>query len=611
LRELFDRKASSVGGVAPRLPEQVRKRSRRRQLGTALVSAASVIALVVGSVGVLRAIDPGSDRGSVPVEDPWAGYEIFERTAKIGGVTVTTPSDWYLVNQYPWARRIQSQLREQRERAAEACSDEPTPEERRSCRSALEGVPGDGRVTPLLLLSDTDRGLETSPCFDPAFSVATDEAVMTIALDLYFVSQFGADDRAPWPVSFDTPQADDRHSCGPGKYVYFSADDIPYFAHFAFGDSVPDDERQTLITAFEEMQVEGGYEFLGERKPDDRGAYVIAGGENAAGPWRLELRPSTSAGPAANVELSVISPEGEGAGAGDFSVPSDTPIEQAGGDPTFGAVTKDASGVELRLEEGTPPIPAQVVPLPPSMPFAFDLFFASYDGDVPARAVPIGIPGVSTASPPPGGDLAELMAVHDHLETALHRLWAELAYIDELDGEVEAAQRDLDALAGEIGPGGPTEEQADRMMAYQDLIVRFKLSMTERQATVASLRAQIESLREARNVLVEESDPARFPTMVTVTCTGDGDGGTSLSGPAVLAQVDGVHIEVTNAIPNERVFLDLGTGMAPIEVSGGQRMELVLDEIVPRTLELVCTYETPAGTWRRPTHPLTVMPASS
>ncbi|HJR96753.1 MAG TPA: hypothetical protein VJ979_02465 [Actinomycetota bacterium] len=377
-----------------------------------------------------------------------------------------------------------------------------------------------------------------------------------------------------------------------------------FIAWAAFGDQTDPDDRQLVFDAFADMS-------FGRRmasRPSLPAAYVVAGGENAAGPWRLELAP-TSGEDNANVHLQLVGSEGSGVDAGPFTVP-DVPIEQAGGDPTFGAVTKGASGVELRLEEGTSPIPAQVVPLPPSMPFDFDLFFASYDGDVPARALPIGIPGVSTASPRPAGDLAELMAVHDRLETALHRLWTELAYIDELDGEVEAAQRDLDALAGEIGPGGPTEKQADRIMANQDLIVRFKISMTERQATVASLRARIGSLREARNVLVEESDPARFPTTVTVTCTGDGDGGISLSGPAVLAQDDGVHIEVTNAIPNERVFLDLGTGMAPIEVAGGQRMELVLDEIVPQTLELVCTYETPPGTWRRPTHPLTAIPAT-
>jgi hypothetical protein len=270
------------------------------------------------------------------------------------------------------------------------------------------------------MLSDTDRGLESSPCFDRSFSVAPDEAVMTVALDeVYFVANFGAGDRARWPVPFDTPPADDRLSCGPGTYVYFAANDIPYVAHFAFGDSVSEEERQTLIASFEGMRVEGGQEFLVEElQPDDRAAYVIAGGENAAGPWTLELRRSTGDGPSANVELSVVSPEGE-MSAGDFSVPDDAPIEQAGGDPTFGAVTKEASGVELRLEEGTPTIPAQVVPLPPSMPFDFDLFFASNDSDVPATAVALDDDGAPIATSTPATNESSLRTFLDdvdHLE---------------------------------------------------------------------------------------------------------------------------------------------------------------------------------------------------
>src|SRR5918995_693177 len=153
LRELLDRKAGSVGTVAPRLPDGVRARSRRRQVGTALVSGVAVVALVVGSVGVLRAVDTEADRQPVPADDLWAGYEVFERTATVHSFTITSPSDWYLVNQWSWARPI----------AAD--------------------VPQDERVTPILMLSNTDRGLTTSPCFDPAFAVDPDEAVMTIALD--------------------------------------------------------------------------------------------------------------------------------------------------------------------------------------------------------------------------------------------------------------------------------------------------------------------------------------------------------------------------------------------------------------------------------------------
>jgi hypothetical protein len=575
LRELFDRKASSVGGVAPKLPEQVRKRSRRRELGTVLVSGITVLALVVGSVAVLRTIGTGRNDDRIPADDPWAGYEVFERTALLQPFVVTSPSDFYLID----------------------------PRRDPRCIPDFGDAPGCD-VHEVFQLSNYDPGLASPVC---GARIPRGGAVLSVrGVFPNDEGQYLRDPPFPQPIGDEVTDG----LCGPGKYAQSQIDGIRIIAWIGVGDGVAADDLTTLERAYDRLEV-----VPFDREPlvgdVDVASYVIAGGENAAGPWRLDLRPSSGAGPAANVELAVISPEGEGVGAGDFTVPADTPIEQAGGDPTFGAVTKEASGVELRLEEGTPPIPAQVVPLPPSMPFDFDLFFASYDGDVPARAVPIGIPGISTASPRPGGELAELMAVHDRLETALHRLWTELAYIDELDGEVEAAQRDLDVLADEIGPGGPSEEQAARMMAIQDLIVRIEVSMTEHQAMVASLRARTASLREARNVLVEESDPAGFPTMVTVTCTGDRDGGTSLSGPAVLAQEDGVHVEVMNAIPNERVFLDLGTGMAPIEVAGGQRMELVLDEIEPRTLELVCTYETPPGTWRRPAHPLTAMAATS
>ena len=127
---------------------------------------------------------------------------------------------------------------------------------------------------------------------------------------------------------------------------------------------------------------------IGTRRDHPSAAYVVAGGENAAGPWTLELRPQTEPGYLTNVQLELTTVKGVGVTAGGpFTVNEDHPIEQAGGDPVFGAVVKEADGVELHLEEGTPTIPAQLVPLPPSMPFDFDLFFASNDTDVAATAV--------------------------------------------------------------------------------------------------------------------------------------------------------------------------------------------------------------------------------
>jgi hypothetical protein len=378
LRELLDRKAGSVGTVAPRLPDGVQKRSRRRQLGTALVSGVAVMALVVGSVGVLRAVDTEADRQPTPADDPWAGYEVFDRTATVHSFTVTSPSDWYLVDQWSWARPIAKEIGKE------------------------------ATVIPVLMLSNEDRGLTTSPCFDDGFSVGRQEAVMTVALDSgYFAEHQGQADALPQtPTQFGTGEYEEEGPCGAGTYVPFATEDLPFVAHFSFGPDVTDEARGTLIASFETMTspwavIDGTP--IGTRLDHPSAVYVIAGGENAAGPWTLELRPQTEPGYLTNVQLELTTVKGVGVTAGGpFKVNEDHPIEQAGGDPVFGAVVKEADGVELHLEEGTPTIPAQLVPLPPSMPFDFDLFFAPNDADVQATAVAIGPDGeeLATGEPP-------------------------------------------------------------------------------------------------------------------------------------------------------------------------------------------------------------------
>jgi hypothetical protein len=366
LRELLNRKAGSVGTVTPRLPDGVRARGRRRQSGTVLVGGLTALALVLGSVGLLRAVDTDRGRQPTPADDRWAGYEVFERTATVHSFTITAPSSWYLVDQWSWARPIAKEMRE------------------------------DSGVIPVLMLSNTDHGLATSPCFDDGFSVGRQEAVMTVALDSgYFAEHQGQADALPQtPTPFGTGEYEEEGPCGAGTYVPFATEDLPFVAHFSFGRDVTDEARGTLIASFETMTspwavIDGTP--IGTRLDHPSGAYVIAGGENAAGPWTLELRPQTDPGYVTNVQLELITVEGVRVDVGGpFTVNEDQPIEQAGGDPVFGAVVKEADGVELHLEEGTPTIPAQLVPLPPSMPFGFDLFFASNDTDVQATAVAIG-----------------------------------------------------------------------------------------------------------------------------------------------------------------------------------------------------------------------------
>ena len=212
-------------------------------------------------------------------------------------------------------------------------------------------------------------------------------------------------------------------------------------------------------------------------------------------------------------------------------------------------------------------------------------------------------------SPTPSliGSDAPVMILHGALESALHRLWTELALIDELEGEVQAAFDGLQVLNDEIGTGIPTEEQEKRRAGLQALIARFEESVGARSALTEALRARVEWLRERRDQLVSDSDPAIFPTTATVTCTGDGEGGTSVSTPAVLAENGQVRIRVMNALSNELMFLDLGTRGAPIEVAAGGEVEHVLQIGTPQVLKVVCTFDTPPRTWQRPAHHLTVV----
>ena len=383
LREMLEHKASSVGGVAPRLPETVRMRSRRRQAASATVGAFTVAAVALVSFAGLRALDLGSTDDRVPGTDRSDGYEVFERTATIETVTITSPSDWYLVNQWPigagtittWSGSTETcEVRPDGTENCETIESSPTPV------AEPEGL-------PVLQLSNIDLGLGMPRCGDP---LTEGEAVLYVAVDSDAME--AGETPPPWP-----PATHERASgpCGAGMYAWFSAGSAPYIAWMGFGQAVSDRDREELLSTFERLGVTD--EAL--QPPRSQGpAYVIAAGDNAAGPWRLELSPSTGGGPDANVELQLVGAEG-GTGTRNFTVPNETPIEQAGGDPTFGAVTKEATGVELRLEEGTRPIPAQIVPLPSSLAYPFDLFFASNPSDVPATAVALGV-GAETATSP-------------------------------------------------------------------------------------------------------------------------------------------------------------------------------------------------------------------
>ncbi len=358
LKDLLDHESTD----APRVlvpPPGLRRRVRRRQAMTATIAAATAAVVVLaGFLGIGAILRSAPDE--VPAVDPWAGYEIYERTAVISNVRIGSPSDLYLTRT-----------------VAPACIAELT------C---------DAEQVPLIQLTTYDPGLANPVC---GSAIPADGAALVLSRDF---STPPHQPRAKWPIRVDPDHPVVDGPCGLGRYVSFVDPDVgtQWTAWIAAGPGASDDGVRQMITSLEGLEfVEG--ELVGDRRHP---AYVIAGGENAAGPWRLELRGQEAPGYIANAQLELTTSLGPPQQAGGpFVVSAEDPIDQAGGNPVFGAVTTQADGVELRLEEGTPPIPATVVPLPPSMPYDFDLFFASNDADMPATAVVIGVdPEVATPS---------------------------------------------------------------------------------------------------------------------------------------------------------------------------------------------------------------------
>ena len=347
LKDLLETDAAKAPRV-PRAPEGLKRQVRRRQVGTGLMATVAVVAVLGASIAGLRAID--GSQSTTPIDDTWAGYEIFERTAVIGNLSITSASDLYLVR--------------------------PAQDARCNANFDCEFYEG-------LQLSNFDPGLARSAC---GASVPPGGAVLALRMDLQRIEQ-NVDD-PEFPVAFDpgAPVADGP--CGPGRYMRFAVDNFPYYAWIGTGEGATDAGLHSLVRAFDSIEVVPPARQL-PYSGRYRAAYVVAGGENAAGPWRLEVQPSPASTQPQNVEMLVVGPEG-GPAIESFDVPTE-PIVQAGGDPTFGAVTKSAATVEIRADGIRSE--ANIMPLPPSLPFDFDLFFASHESDAPARAVALDADG--------------------------------------------------------------------------------------------------------------------------------------------------------------------------------------------------------------------------
>jgi len=151
-------------------------------VGIVLGSAAVALLLAAGSFAGLRTLL--RDSGSFETGQE---YDVFERTTTIEAFTVTSPSDWYLVNGWPLSMRMAVGSGS----ASKECTVgvEPpvcTGDEETNVQPLPTGL-------PMFQLSNSDMGLTTNACGEGG-GLATDTAVLYVAPRL---PGFGRGDRGP------------------------------------------------------------------------------------------------------------------------------------------------------------------------------------------------------------------------------------------------------------------------------------------------------------------------------------------------------------------------------------------------------------------------------
>jgi hypothetical protein len=401
LRDLFREKAGEAPLAAPTTPasapRQVLRRGRLHQVGTVLGSAAVVAALIVGSVaGLTRVLGEGGDD-----RDIGGGYEVYQRTATVEAFTVGSPSDWYLVNQWPLSMLIAVEGTGGSSSACVAvpggsvqeCEDTPAAE-----TSSPIPVP---YGLPMLQLSNVDLGLAGVACRD---GLPADAAVLYVGYVQPGIDPI-ASDLNPFPPGPGMPSPT-KGPCGLGSYSEFTVNRHAMFVWVGMGSGVSAEDRETVETAFEQLSAIPDWE---PSPPNETTpAYVIAGGAYGPGDdWRLELRYQGD-----SLQLSLEDGPAPKVLVVDESA---APVAWSGADPIFGAVVEGATGVEFRAREGTEtfaalggsPVPGTIVPVPPTIDaFDLDLFFIDppgSNGEVVGHVAVLGVDAEPTPSTPPAG----------------------------------------------------------------------------------------------------------------------------------------------------------------------------------------------------------------
>lgn len=380
LEQRVRRALDEDAGKAPRVgraPEGLRRRVRRRQAGTAAAAVAGLAAVVALTFAGIQAFD-GDDRFAPTPRDEHT-RTVFERTATIEGFTVTSPSDWYLVDYWPVTGRAN-------EITEAATRGESIP--------GSKWIPGAAGV-PVLQLTNEDPGLGAPICGSPTgddpfpgdgvgLYVGFDSAAMRL--------QDPGGGLPVWPGTIPV----EGTGCEGGTFVRFGVPRgdqlLPYLLWYGAGPDASDEDRAQLDAIVDGLVVADRQTGLSLPGTDTPG-FVLWGGTNEDGStWTIEARPTD-----VNVDLKLVTRDADGTysegGFADFDVP---PNDVDGG--FMGVVAEEAERVEFQPTDGSAPAIAQLTDLPASLGYRADAYF--FPSGYPSKTDPIDGELVAIMAPP-------------------------------------------------------------------------------------------------------------------------------------------------------------------------------------------------------------------
>ena len=280
LRQLFEQQASSID--TPGLPPKgVLQRGRRRQVGTVVTGVmACIVALGIAAAAIGQARHPAV----IPGE----GNGLPERTTSIGGVPVTAPAGWTLVDDWPLAALLPATSQE--------CSFAATGAAVSGNGSPIESTPtGEGGEQPGNSCTQTPVNYAAGfpvlqlanfeiPVMKTVCGLADQEAPASLPADgvAVYVGMFPANAK-PFADPASCPNAAD-----PGQVAIAHLQGLSDSILAATVISGSDARGADVATATDYVRTLDGIT-VDYRPPAAEGpGYVMAAGENGGVSWRLE-----------------------------------------------------------------------------------------------------------------------------------------------------------------------------------------------------------------------------------------------------------------------------------------------------------------------------------